>query len=85
MDEPEASLSPIRQMSLLSRMNQLVSKNSQFIIATHSPILLAYPSATIYQVSEQGIELVDYKNTESFQVTKDFLDRPQKMLDELFK
>src|SRR5690606_37575435 len=56
LDEPEAALSPTRQLSFLARMHQLVNARSQFIIATHSPILLGYPDAWIYQVSENGVE-----------------------------
>ncbi len=78
LDEPESALSPLRQMTLISRISQLVQQQSQFIIATHSPILLAYPNADIYQ-----IEKVDYKDTESYQITKAFLDNPSRMLKEL--
>ena len=72
-DEPEAALSPQRQLAALVVMHKLVKKNSQFIIATHSPILLAYPNAKIYQMGENGIQEVAYEETESFIVTKDFL------------
>jgi len=79
-DEPEAALSPIRQMSLLTLMHQLVSRQSQFIISTHSPILLAYPNAQIYMLSEAGIKKVAYTDTEHYQVTRDFLNKHEKML-----
>jgi predicted ATPase len=72
-DEPEAALSPQMQLSALAVMHKLVKKNSQFIIATHSPILLAYPNAKIYQLGENGIREITYEETESFIVTKDFL------------
>jgi len=85
MDEPEAALSPSRQMSALTAIHQLVEKKSQFIIATHSPILLAYPNSIIYQFSESGIEEVKYEETEHFNVTKDFLNRYEQMLDYLLK
>ena len=85
LDEPEAALSPIRQMAMISRIHDLVSANSQFIIATHSPIILAYPHATIYQLEEKGLQRVEYKDTEHFQVTRDFLNRPEKMLKILLK
>jgi predicted ATPase len=85
LDEPEAALSPVRQLSVLSRMNQLVKKHSQFIIATHSPILLAYPGATIYQIADEGLEKVAYKDTEHYKVTRSFLENPEKMIDILFE
>jgi predicted ATPase len=83
LDEPEAALSPMRQMALLSRMHALVTSNSQFVIATHSPILLAYPDATIYECSSAGLRRVAYENTEHFRVTRDFLNRYPAMLREL--
>ena len=83
LDEPEASLSPQRQLSVLTRLHDLVQHNSQFIIATHSPILMAYPNSTIYSLSTQGIERIDYYQTEHYQVTHDFLVNPQRMLDRL--
>lgn len=79
MDEPEAALSPSRQMAALSAIHQLVEENSQFIIATHSPILLAYPRSIIYQFNATGIETVEYEDTEHYAVTKDFLDRHEQM------
>ena len=85
LDEPEAALSPSRQLSMLVKMRDLIEKNSQFIIATHSPILMAYPDAWIYQVSSRGIERIEYKDTEHYQITKAFLNRPQDMIDQLFK
>lgn len=84
LDEPEAALSPKRQLSLLSLLHQAVCKGeSQFIIATHSPILLAYPGATIYLFNQDGIQQVDYKDTEHYRVTKDFLDAPEVFLRHL--
>ncbi len=79
-DEPEAALSPMRQMTLLAEIDRLVKAGSQLIIATHSPILMAYPGACIYELSEQGIAHVDYKDTEHYRVTKQFLDAPERML-----
>lgn len=79
-DEPEAALSPKRQMSALVRIHDLVMMHSQFIIATHSPILLAYPHATIYECDERGIHPVKYEDTEVFRVTRDFLVRHKKMV-----
>ena len=79
-DEPEAALSPMRQMSMLVLMKGLVDNGAQFIIATHSPILLAYPDALIYQITDSGMEPVPYTETEHYRVTRDFLNRPEKML-----
>jgi predicted ATPase len=79
-DEPEAALSPMRQMSMLVLMKGLVDNGAQFIIATHSPILLAYPDALIYQMTSEGMEAVPYTETEHYRVTRDFLNRPDKML-----
>ncbi len=81
LDEPEAALSPSRQMSMLTRMHDLISDKSQFIIATHSPILMAYPDAWIYQIGPKGLDRVLYEDTEHYQVTRDFLNRPEIMLD----
>jgi predicted ATPase len=83
LDEPEAALSPQRQLAVLSRIHQLVVDDSQFLIATHSPILMAYPNATIYSCSADGIRKVDYYETEHYQVTHDFLANPKRMLDVL--
>ncbi len=80
LDEPEAALSPTRQMALISRIHDLVNKGSQFIIATHSPIIMSYPCATIYALNEDGINKIQYTDTEHFQVTKDFLNNHEKML-----
>ncbi len=86
LDEPEAALSPMRQLSMLVRMKELIGQNSQFIIATHSPILMAYPGARIFLLDEpNGIRQVAYTDTPHYQVTKDFLDCPQRMLRELFR
>lgn len=79
LDEPEAALSPSRQMSLLVIMHELIQKGSQFIIATHSPIIIAYPNSIIYELSD-GIKEVKYKDTENYKLTKAFLDNPEKML-----
>jgi predicted ATPase len=79
LDEPEAALSPSRQMSMLTRMHELVGEGSQFIIATHSPIIMAYPDARIYQIDE-GLEQVNYEDTEHYQVMHSFLNNTQKML-----
>ncbi|TYR37855.1 AAA family ATPase [Sphingobacterium phlebotomi] len=83
LDEPESALSIISQFNMLTRISQLVEKRSQFIIATHSPILLAYPNADIYQVSPDGLKLVNYEETEQYRLSKYFLNNYKKMLTEL--
>ncbi|MCE1253083.1 MAG: AAA family ATPase [Anaerolineae bacterium] len=81
LDEPEAALSPSRQLSALVLIHQLVKKDSQFIIATHSPIIMAYPRARIYRLSDDEIREVVYTETEHYQVTKDFLSQREKMME----
>jgi predicted ATPase len=83
-DEPEAALSPQRQLSVLTLLHRLVYHQSQVIIATHSPILLAYPNAKIYQFTSDGISEIKYTDTEHYQITKDFLNRHERMLEILF-
>lgn len=85
LDEPEAALSPSRQLALLSRLHQLVKMNSQFIIATHSPILMAYPDAAIYSLESDSIRKVEYTETEHYAVTRQFLNNHSSMLAELLK
>ena len=80
LDEPEAALSPMRLLTLMAEMNDLVKEGSQFIIATHSPILMSFPGASVLEFSQSGIKSVDYKETEHYQITKMFLDNPEKML-----
>jgi len=82
-DEPEAALSPTRQMSMLVRMHELIAAESQFIIATHSPILMAYPDAWIYQLGPHGLERVDYEDTEHFAITRNFLNRHHDVIRQL--
>jgi predicted ATPase len=83
LDEPEAALSPQRQLAALAHIHRLVKRGSQFIIATHSPILMAYPDATIYACTEDGVAAIDYLDTEHYKVTHDFLANPKRMLDVL--
>jgi predicted ATPase len=83
LDEPEAALSPSRQLSLLVRIHALVKAGSQFIIATHAPIVLAYPGATIYLLDGSGISRVRYDETEHVSLTKDFLNDRQRFLKRL--
>ena len=83
-DEPESALSPQRQLALMVAMNELVNKQSQFIIATHSPILLAYPGATILELSDTGIEKAHYETLDHVTLTRDFLSDPNRYFDKLF-
>ncbi len=85
LDEPEAALSPNRQLAALSAIHQLVEQESQFIIATHSPILLAYPNAKILLFDGTGISEVAYEDTEHFAITHDFLNHYPQRLERLFK
>jgi predicted ATPase len=82
-DEPEAALSPTRQLSLLVAMRDLVERGSQFVVATHAPILLGYPGAEILQFGTGRITPIDYKATEHYVVTRAFLEQPEQMLREL--
>src|ERR1700741_5441874 len=74
MDEPEAALSPGRQLAALRAIHQLVIASSQFVIATHSPILLSYPNAKIICFSESGVNEISYEHTEHYAVPRDFLN-----------
>lgn len=85
LDEPEAALSPLRQMTLLVELNRLVKNDSQFIIATHSPILLAFPNSDIFELTMDDIKLTEYKKTEHYTLTKQFLDEPEKMIKYLLE
>lgn len=86
LDEPEAALSPQRQLTLLSIINEQVEERaSQFVIATHSPILMAYPSARIYRLGSNGIEQVAYEDTEHYRITRDFLNSPERFFKTLFR
>lgn len=85
LDEPEAALSPSRQMALLARMHDLIQDNSQFIIATHSPILMAYPDSIIYDLSAEGIRKTTWEQTEHYIVTKQFLNHRDRMLRDLLE
>jgi len=83
MDEPEAALSPLRQMSLLVRMHELVQEQSQLIIATHSPILMSYPNAEIYLLDGEGARKVEIEETDHFSITKSFIQDRERMLRQL--
>lgn len=83
LDEPEAALSPLRQMSLLTRMHELVQQHSQFIIATHSPILMSYPGADIRLLDGDGIRPVALEETDHYTITRAFMNNRERMLQEL--
>jgi predicted ATPase len=83
LDEPEAALSPVRQMSFLAAIHQLVRVDSQFVIATHSPIILAYPNAWIYQFGDHPPRRTEYRQTEHYLITREFLEHTDRMLDVL--
>lgn len=85
LDEPEAALSPMKLMRLMERIHQLVETQSQFIISTHSPILMAYPGATVYEISPEGIHQTHYTETDHFRITRQFMDDPERMLYYLLK
>jgi predicted ATPase len=74
LDEPEAALPPLRQMSMLTRIHDLINENSQFIIATHSPIIMAYPDAAIYEFSGEGIKERMLEETNHYKVMKQFFE-----------
>lgn len=83
LDEPEAALSPLRQMSMLTRIHDLVNENSQFIIATHSPIIMAYPDAKIFEFSEEGIRECKLEETNHYRIMKQFFDDKNRLLHHL--
>lgn len=85
LDEPEAALSPQRQLAFLRIIHDLeIPRHAQFLIATHSPILLAYPGATLYQFEEHGIREVAYRETDHYLVTREFLNDPERIFRYLF-
>lgn len=80
LDEPESALSPLRQLSMLARIDELVQQRSQFIIATHSPIVMAYPDSMIIEFTEEGIKETSLEDTEHYQLMKQFFEDRQRML-----
>jgi predicted ATPase len=83
LDEPEAALSPLRQLSFLAAIHDLIRSGSQFIIATHSPVIMAYPHAVIYWFSDDGIAPIQYTDTEHYKTTRTFMANPMRVLKEL--
>lgn len=84
LDEPEAALSPAKQLQMLRRIRELVLQESQFIVATHSPILLAYPNASIIVLNTDGYRETAYADTEHYKIVKSFLNDPQEAIRRLF-
>ena len=80
LDEPEAALSLRGCLALIRRMHDLVAAHSQFVVATHSPIVLGFPGATIYALGEDGVQRVDYEDTEQVTLTRSFLDDRDRFL-----
>jgi predicted ATPase len=84
LDEPEAALSPLKQLSLMSLIMDIVkNKNAQFIISTHSPVLMGLPGATLYQIQDESMQEVTYNETDHYRITKTFLDNPEYYLRHL--
>ncbi len=86
LDEPEAALSPQKQLTLMLIIHEMCknSYNAQFIIATHSPLLLAFPQATIYSCDSEVLKTISYQDSQHYQITKQFLDNPEQYLHYLF-
>lgn len=84
LDEPEAALSPARQLAFLAMIHEYVQGGAQFVIATHSPIIMAYPQARILHFGPEGIREQAYKETEHYRITRSFLESPERSFRELF-
>jgi predicted ATPase len=84
LDEPEAALSPTGLLALMRRMRALASEGGQFLVATHSPILLAYPGALIYELTDDGPRPTAYEDTDHYRLTRAFLEAPERFLRQLF-
>jgi predicted ATPase len=87
LDEPEAALSPARQLAFLKRLHDLVRGGSQFIIATHAPIVLAYPDALIYELANDQVPILatGYEDTSTVRTTRDFISERQRWLDQILQ
>src|SRR5690625_3341615 len=83
LDEPEAPLSPLKQLTLISMIKEMVEANCQFIIATHSPILMSYPDADLFSFEDDQLQRTSYTDLEHVQLTRDFLNRPESFLRHL--
>lgn len=85
LDEPEAALSPLRQMALLARIDELAKDGSQFIISTHSPIVMAHPLSTIIQITADGMRETTLEETEHYSIMEQFFENRERMLHHLFE
>lgn len=85
LDEPEAALSPARQLTVLKEIDWLVRAGCQFVIATHSPILMSYPDSLMYELSEDGFKKTTWKETEHYSLTRSFLEHPDAFLRHLIE
>lgn len=85
LDEPEAALSPNGIMRLIASMHRLVKSGSQFIVSTHSPMLIAFPDSEVYEITADGISSVPYDKTQHYTTTRRFLENPKKMLGYLLE
>jgi predicted ATPase len=83
LDEPEAALSTQNCLTCLRRIHELVQEGSQFVISTHSPIILAYPDAAIHRCTDHGLELIDYDDAEPVRLTTSFLAARERFIDQL--
>ena len=84
LDEPEAALSVPGNLALLKEMHDLAEQGAQFIVATHSPILMGYPGALIYALDDEGFEQTAWEDTESYQLTRSFLEGRERFFRHLF-
>src|SRR5213076_1818447 len=85
MDEPEAPLSPQSQLGLLAMIDNMVAQDAQFIIATHSPLLLAFPAAQIYSFDSIPVRAVAYEDLDHVRITRDFLNAPERYLSQILE
>ena len=85
LDEPEAPLSPQSQLALLAMIGEMVTQDAQFIIATHSPMLLAFPDAQIYSFDSTPVEAVAYDDLDHVRITRDFLNAPARYLSQILQ
>ncbi|WP_246281389.1 AAA family ATPase [Saccharibacillus qingshengii] len=83
LDEPEAALSPVRQLAMLTRIHELTRSGAQFIISTHSPLLMSYPDSRLYNLTAAGIQACRAEETEHYIVTREFLNHRERMLSQL--
>ncbi len=85
LDEPEAALSPVRQLAMLTRIHELARNGGQFIISTHSPLLMSYPHCRLYNLTAGGIRECGVEDTEHYVVTREFLNNREQMLEQLLQ